>query len=176
MSDINRRHFYRVKTRVQAYSRRMQNGAEPPLFRDALDNTKLSERDLTRLGKLGLPLGSFLNEINTKLDMLFQLSYLHRLHKDFPFALEVTELSGSGLKFSSQEKFEIGQRMEIVLILGQVPPQYSSMVGEITRISHDGARSDYILKFTDIRESNQDAIVKFIFQEQGQKIRSARME
>jgi len=97
-----------------------------------------------------------------------------RLQNDFQETVEVVELSGGGLKFSSEKKFKPGDALEIVLVLSQIPLRLAAAVGKIERSEIMNKRPVWVLEFTNVRESDLEAVVAFVFKEEREKIRGQK--
>ena len=168
-----KRSFSRIPVRLKALARTMDSIDTPQLFTgDAIDYTCARE-DL--FGKSNLPdeLINFLTEMDRKLDRIVSLLSQDQVKTDFYMNLEVAEISGAGLKFRSTEKFEPDQPLEIILFLSQAPLRMAGSKGRILVQEPDTGL--YRFEFVDMRGSDMEAIVQFVFKEQREQIRNSKM-
>jgi c-di-GMP-binding flagellar brake protein YcgR len=111
-----------------------------------------------------------LSGINHKLDLILSTISQDMLVKDFPLRLEITEISGAGVLFSTNENIEIGDHLEMVLILSQFPLRLASVCGTVQRQEN----LLFAFNFIQIRENDRETIVQFVFQEQREQIRESK--
>jgi hypothetical protein len=167
--DGEHRSFSRVSTRLIAMARRLDNPGSPPLFQGCPPPPTLS------VGKIGgaLPqaLIDFLTAMDAKLDMLLSLESKKQLRKDFPITLEITEISAAGVTFQSESVFEEDDYLELVVHLSNMPFLMAGAVARVVRSSHEDNRWLCAAEFTDIRDTDTEAIVQYVFQEQRQQLR-----
>ncbi len=124
--------------------------------------------------KLPEALLDYLETINTKLDMLLNLVNQELIQNTFPVSVNVVEISGAGLIFTSAEKFNLDERLEMVLFLSQFPLQIVGAMGRIHRRDERIGTSAWAVDFTSIREADRESIVRFVFQQQREKIRESK--
>ena len=168
------RSFARVATRISALARRCDSLEDPLKYKSG---PSLSRDHLDEESVAGLPkaLVEFLLAMDQKLDLL--LSHLGResLERDFPLVLDVRDISGAGLRFKPGPGTESpvpGQVLEVVLLLGQHPPIMAGAKGVVL----DDRNGDGTLgfEFHKIRRSDQENIVRFVFQEEREQIRDSK--
>ena len=117
-----------------------------------------------------------LKVINSKLDAILDL--LTTQKKDM-FALQPSHvnISGSGMSFETNERFSIGDVIEIRLILPTSGEDVFYIYGEV--IKFEGKCADRFIafiRFTTIDEDIRDQIVKFVFEKQREDLRKKKRE
>jgi len=168
-----KRAFSRISVRLKAQARVMQSIESPQLFTgDAVDYT--SPRDeLFKNSKLPEELTNFLVDMDRKIDRIIGLLSEDNVKSDFAIKIEVTEISGAGLKFRSTEQFDPEQPLEIILFLSQVPLRMAGSKGRILDKEPDTGL--YRFEFVDMRGSDMESIVQFVFKEQREQIRNSKL-
>jgi len=169
-----KRTFSRAATRIRGYVRQMKSASSLPMLHETHPIFARSEGPGLQGVNLQEPLIDFLESLNAKLDTLISFVNQDRLQNDFQETVEVVELSGGGLRFSSEKKFNPGDVLEIVLVLSQIPLRLAAAVGKIERDEVMKKRPVWVLEFTSVRESDLEAIVAFVFKEEREKIRGQK--
>ncbi|BDQ32590.1 PilZ domain-containing protein [Pseudodesulfovibrio portus] len=168
-----KRSFSRIQVRLKALARTMHSIDSPQLFTgDAIDFSAARD-DLFSKSKLPEELINFLTEMDRKLDRVIGLLSQDQVRSDFSMDIEVTEISGAGLKFRSTDHFEPGQPLEIILYLSQAPLRMAGSKGCI--LDKEADTGLYRFEFVDMRGSDMEAIVQFVFKEQREQIRNSKM-
>ena len=168
-----KRTFSRVSVRLKGYARIMNSLESPPVFTgDAIEDT--SGRDaFFRNSKLPEDLTQFLAEMDRKMDRVLGLLSQDHVRSDFPMEVEVLELSAAGIKFRTMEKLTTDVPLEIVLLLSYAPLRMAGSKGRILGLDSD--TDLYRFEFVDTRAADMEAIVQFVFREQREQIRNAKM-
>ncbi|OGP21362.1 MAG: hypothetical protein A2054_08200 [Deltaproteobacteria bacterium GWA2_55_10] len=110
-------------------------------------------------------------DINQKLNILIN----HVSEKNgfnIPEAREVN-ISGGGLRFLSNDKFESGDR----LVLKTFLPTYAHVIRlrcEVVRCEPGGKGYEVAVKYTDLDETTRDKIIKYIFARQRKLLRTEK--
>lgn len=172
MSD-EKRSFSRVPVRLKAHARTMQSIESTQLFSGDVVGDPSCRDDLFRSSKLPDDLTNFLSEMDRKLDRVLSLLSRENLKSDFPMDIEIMELSAAGVKFRSKETFKADEPLEIVILLSQVPLRMAGSKGKILGKEEDTKL--YRFEFVDVRGSDMEAIVQFVFQQQREHIRNSKM-
>lgn len=168
-----KRTFSRVSVRIKGYARVMHNLESPPIFTgDTVDEGAGCE-DFFRNSKLPEDLTRFLAEMDRKVDRILGLLSQDRIRSDFPFDIEIMELSAAGIKFRTKEKLSLDAPLEIVLLLSYAPMKMAGSKGRILGLDKDTQL--YRFEFVDTRAADMEAIVQFVFREQREQIRNAKM-
>ena len=168
-----KRSFSRIPVRLKAVARVMHSVDSPQLFTgDAVDFSAVRD---TLFAKSGLPeeVINFLVEMDRKLDRVIGLLSQDQVRTDFSIDIEVTEISGAGIKFRSREQFNPDQPLEIILYLSQAPLRMAGSKGRI--LDQDPETGIYRFEFVDMRGSDMETIVQFVFKEQREQIRNSKM-
>lgn len=110
-------------------------------------------------------------DINQKLNIL--LNYVSEKNGfNIPEAREVN-ISGGGLRFFSNDRFETGDR----LILKTFLPTYAHVIKlrcEVVRCIPAGKGFEVAVKYTDLDETTRDKIIKYIFARQRKLLRTEK--
>ena len=175
--DEDRRKFSRIDTYLRAWVRILPSATSPAAYTDyAVQPTAMPGRTLHG-SKLPDPVISYLEEMDKKLDMILSLLSQEHLQDHFPIKARVTNLGGAGLKFTSKEPFELGQYLEMVVIINRVPLRLAGAIGKIIRQEEAPQLGPvWALDFTRIREQDLEAVVHFVFNAERQHIREQRWE
>ncbi len=167
MNDKNRK-FTRAKTRIQGYLRQAKSAKDIPIFSSG------SPQNLLRMDKVrGIPdeLLTFLKNLDEKLDTIVSLLNKQELATDFPFEIEVTELSAAGIKFTTKETFTENEYLELALVLNHLPLKTIGAICQVIRQDQIDNPSEWVAQFTNIRNSDREAIIQYVFYEQREEIR-----
>jgi hypothetical protein len=115
---------------------------------------------------------AWLNMINTKLDYLMRLAPAqHEIGASIDF--EPVNISGSGMMMIMAESFQIGDIMEIKMILQVYPAKILYLYGEVIRIDETPHLPDMHtvgIKFLGMTEEVRNEILKFEFKKHGEKL------
>ncbi len=121
------------------------------------------------------PLIEPLNLLNQKLDMIIKMVGLQRegFHS-LPF--KFVSLSGSGMKFSSQQCYSLGDILEckMILTLRQAAAIYT--YGEVVRVGSQSNGCFINVRFTAIDHAIQERIVRFVFETERELIRQRKRD
>ena len=168
-----KRTFSRVSVRLKGYARIMNSLESPPVFTgDAIEDS--SGRDaFFRNSKLPDELTQFLAEMDRKMDRVLGLLSQDRIRSDFPLDVEVLELSAAGIKFRTKEKLSADVPLEIVLLLSYAPLRMAGSKGRV--LGFDSDTGLYRFEFVDTRAADMETIVQFVFREQREQIRNAKL-
>ena len=171
-----KRTYMRIPTRLRGHLRLVPVADEMPLFRETppmgATPCALDPRD----PGISEPLFSLLCTINSKLDMLIAMQNRDVLETDFPVPMDITEISGAGVRFSSNQELSLGQHVEAVIVLARFPMRLAGAMGSIIRRDETDGSVVYALDFTRIRERDLESIVQFVFQSQRDDLRGKKWE
>ena len=115
---------------------------------------------------------AWLNLLNNKMDYLISLFSPRR--EDFvsiPF--EPLNLSGSGMRLNSTEQFDIGDMLEIRMVLQTYPAKVLQLYGEVVRIESVASRPGTYsvgVRFIGVSEEVRSEILKFDFRKHREKL------
>ncbi|MGE4552019.1 MAG: PilZ domain-containing protein [Desulfovibrionaceae bacterium] len=166
-----KRSYTRVPTRIRGLARRCRSLDNPLLFQHGAMAAAVPAEAVKGSG-LPPQLIEFLLAMNAKLDEILAMQNHERLRQDFPITVEILEISGAGVRFHSpEESFFEDDILEMVMLLGTQPLRMAGAKGRV--VERSGGL--YGFEFTKIRESDQEAVIQFVFQEQREQIRGARM-
>lgn len=168
-----KRTFSRVPVRLKGYARIMRSIDSPQMFTgDSIADD--SNRDaLFRNSKLPDDLTNFLAHMDRKLDRILGQLSKDQLQEDFPMDIEIMELSAAGVKLRAPQPLSKKDALEIIIILGQIPLKMAGGKGLIRGMDEDTEL--YRFEFVNLRGSDMEAIVQFVFQQQREQIRNAKL-
>ena len=170
-----KRNYSRVDTFFQGRLRILPPGDALPLYRGCPGcETTQSMATRPKAGNLPEALLDFLETINSKLDMLLSLANQELIQNSFPVPMNIIEISGAGLIFLADREFTLDERLEMVLFLSQFPLQIVGAMGRIHRRDERNGSSAWAVDFTSIREADRETIVRFVFQQQRERIRESK--
>lgn len=175
-----RRAYSRVNTFTQAWARRLTSPEEPCRLSETAALSDTPPEEALRNSKLPDALIQFLIEMDSKLNAI--LSHLSResLEDDFPYKLDVTEVSGAGVQVVTDLEFSQDEHLEVVLILSQLPLRLAGAVGRILRVEQNtssvpGAYS-IAVEFIRISSPDLDAVIRYVVQEERRQIRTEKWD
>lgn len=174
--DHDRREYLRVKTNLKALLKKVLKDTKTTSIR--VSSNELFRCDF-EYKEMGIPEGLclYLQYIDRKIDQILSLMGNVLVEKEFDISSDVVELGGGGLKCVIPENtFNIGDKVEIILYLSHIPLYLISLLGRVTRIDHESDMDLAIIEFEYIKERDQEAIMRFIFQEQRDQIRAKKEE
>ena len=111
-----------------------------------------------------------LQYINNKLDFIINQMAIKKSDKR-PYLDTLTEISASGIKFSTQRQLEAGTYLRINLIM---PETFQYELEFLTRILRIQKKNNYFsvaTKIITIDDESQDSIIRVVFQKHRQNIR-----
>lgn len=141
-------------------------------YPDERENVEVEAPDETISPKLW----KLLTDINTKLSLI--LEKLQFDEEGFAKAkVRHVNLSASGIKFRIDEKVEVGDTVEIKMLLPTCPPTGITTYGSVVR-SKDLGNNQYeiALHFTDIEDEVRDEIIQYTLKRQRELIRRQRQQ
>ena len=113
-------------------------------------------------------------KLSMVLDMVNQERKLPRQEKE----ARVVDISGSGVKFFTDEVLVLGQTLKVEMVLPTFPVSPITVFGDVTRVEKDCHEEqegfNIIVKFNTISEDHQDSLIRYIFQRQREILRSVR--
>lgn len=114
-------------------------------------------------------------EINRKLDLLIHM-YLAEDFKDLMSSSQRdVNISASGIRFITHNTFEVGDLLEVSLILPMVPLLFIRLVGDVIRLkkvtSYETQRYAVALRFLQMDAETKDDIIKYLFRRQRELLR-----
>lgn len=167
--------YSKVSTRIRAYVRPAAAGDQLPLPQDnpaLLDAETPADLDSAQLSK---PLADFLRGLDAKMDTVISLLSQKRLEDDFQTAVDVVEIGGEGLTFLCESQHAVDDVLEFALILNQYPLRVAAAIGTVRQVDQDGPVRCKV-EFTNIRETDFEAVMRFVFHEERQRIRESKRQ
>jgi hypothetical protein len=170
------RTFLRIPTNLHGRLRLVASEAELQLFREApITSSSVTAMELKNAG-LNEALVNALMDIDRKLDMLIGIHTQDSLQEEFPYAVEVVEISGAGVKVAGPYALAVDQLVEMVFTLTQLPVRMAGAIGRVIREEVQDGRQVWAIDFTRIRDRDLETIVQFVFQTQRDELRVKKWE
>jgi len=166
----------RIPTRLRGHLRFLADPDELPIFREAPPLGASSCPPENRDSGLNDTLYAMLCTINAKLDMLLSLHSREEIETDFPVPMEIIEISGAGVRFTTTAPVAVEQHVEAVIVLSRFPLRMAGAVGRVLRQENHEGQPAYALDFTRIRERDLEHIVQFVFQSQRDDLRGNKWD
>lgn len=170
-----KRNYSRIETFLPGRLRLLAPGEEHSLYHGC-SGCDPAPQAQGRPKVSGLPetMLDFLETINAKLDMLLSIASQDHLQNNFPVSINIVEISGAGLIFTADRDFKLDDRVELVIFLSQVPLRIAAAIGRIHRRDEINKKPAWVVDFSSIRESDREAIVRYVFQQQREQIRESK--
>jgi len=118
-------------------------------------------------------LAEWLKMLNAKLDAI--IGALSETHEKITVASQkMVNISGGGLSFGSADKYQVGDILEMKLMLPLIPSYTLYVYGEVVTGRVENGLNHTAVKFITIDDEIRDHIVKFVFKTQRDIIRKKR--
>jgi hypothetical protein len=117
-------------------------------------------------------LAEWINLISIKLDTIIRLLTLER-EGFFSLPFECINISGGGLRFLSQNKYAMGDTLEIRMMLSLLHPIALYVYATVLSVSERRAEGDYDIsvQFMTMDNAIQDEIIRFVFEREREILR-----
>lgn len=178
LNQAEKRAYSRVSSYFQAMYRKLNYTDEPQICprMHATDEPELrsyfaSNRHLPE------EITDFLLGMDAKLDTILAQMRKDSLSEFFANKLMVIEVSASGL-LVQDDTLQVNDNIELVMFMGEFPPRVASACAKVLRQVHsrDESANIFALQFTKLRESDREEIIRFVFQEERQRIRNEKLK
>jgi c-di-GMP-binding flagellar brake protein YcgR len=193
-----RREFFRVDGRVFLYYRKLSKDEKKGLLQGHLIDEEPPVTTIRREGneeKAATQSRSFddfdLEELRTrlqrleeKLDLIIQeLSTNRPEEEDVHFEPCFVNISGSGMRLPTRERFDVGDCLEIRVLLPIMPNRPIRLLGEVVHVMDSPERIRKIgrnqiygtgVQFISLLEEDRQRIVQYTFHRQASEIRDLR--
>lgn len=174
--DEEQRTFLRIPTKLRGRMRLLSSEQELQLFREApITSTSVSTMELKSAG-VNEALVNALVSIDRKLDLLISVHSHDNILEDFPYPVEIGEISGAGVKLVTDFPLETGQMIECVITLTQLPVRMAGVIGRVVRHEEVNGFPGWAVDFTRVRDRDLESIVQFVFQTQRDELRVKKWE
>ncbi len=121
------------------------------------------------------PLNQNLWEINRKLDLLIHMFLAEEFRSLMNSAPSDVNISASGIRFISEEAYELGDLVEIHLILPMVPLLFVRLAGEVIRqktlTSYQTNRYAVAVRFHEVDHDTKEDVIRYLFRRQREVLR-----
>ncbi|MGD0821167.1 MAG: PilZ domain-containing protein [Desulfomonilia bacterium] len=118
-------------------------------------------------------------EVNRKLDLLIHMFLADDFRSLMNTSPKDVNISASGMRFISNEAYEIGDFVEIHLILPMVPLLFVRLVGEVIRqkalTSAQIKRYAVAVKYLQVDNDTRDDIIRYLFRRQREVLRKRQL-
>ena len=174
----DKRRYSRTAVYFQGQFRYLSSPEEPQLCPRQVSSENASL--ITQMAsdpKVSAGMARFLGNLDAKLDSILSLLQRDSLDEFFPNRLMIIELSAAGVLVQSPD-LQVNDYIELVMHLGDSPPRLASAVGQVIRPRQTAFQTEgvYAVNFASIRDSDREEIVRFVFQEEREKIRSKKLK
>lgn len=172
------RQYFRVDDAFPVDIRRVED--IPPIKRSRVFLGYPAEREQAEVEApdetISPRLWKLLTDINTKLSLI--LEKLQFEEEGFVKAeVRHVNVSASGIKFRLEEKVEVGDTVEIKMLLPTCPPTGIITYGNVVRAKDLGnGQYEVALHFTDIEDEVRDEIIQYTMKRQRELIRRQRKQ
>jgi hypothetical protein len=171
MKLVNKRNYPRINTLLPFGARHLD------LEKDAGLQCRVSKGGIVIDETAPLPvkderMNAWLNMLNAKLDYLIRLAPA-QYEIGSSIASEPLNISGSGMMMITADTFQIGNIMEIKIVLQVYPANVLYLYGEVIRIEETPHRPDMHtvgIKFLGMTDEVRNEILKFEFKKHGEKL------
>lgn len=163
---VKRREHVRTNDDIPIYYESADGAsADPTPWEMMFDDIEPGPEENPRLYEL-------LFDINQKLNILInQMS--EKTGFNMPEAKEAN-ISGGGMRFYCQDKFEVGERLVIKTFL-PVHAHVIKLNSEVVRVEpRDGGGYEVAVKYLDLDEATRDKIIRYIFAKQRKDLRKTK--
>ena len=184
MNSANRRKYFRGKISIPARFQVLTD-QEVPLVKKGLGRTLFKHTDIpgpieefldqTTPGSSDEQLYRCLQLINNKLDFIIDQIFFKTPEASFKRG-DLTEISGSGIKFKVSEYLKKGTLLKMDIVLPATMQYQIELIAETVRIEEMSSGFVIAAKMIEIDEEARDAIVKLVMQRQRIDIRSRKIE
>ncbi len=176
ISGEERRSFFRVD---DAFPIKIKKVSKKPLVSRFLTYYAPSKQNTLENEYYEDALLRYLNEINRKLDYLINTLILKEeglLFED----VKPVNISASGIRIEMEEKAEVGDVIELKMILPSHPPIALLTYGEVVRViekKKDGKTIyETALKFTEMSEEIREEIIQYTLKRERELIKSKKLK
>jgi c-di-GMP-binding flagellar brake protein YcgR len=176
-ADRESRNYSRISCFLRAMYRPLGHPEEPQLCAVGLDQEDKGLRE--RFSKVtGMPenVVAFMLHMDAKLDNIIAHLSRDALATYFQKQLVVLDLSASGLLVQAND-LQPGSHLELVIFLSEFPSLIASGIAGVLRAGRPvpGVGQTYALKFSRLRDTDREQIVRYVFKENRERIRSNKL-
>lgn len=169
MSELDRT-YSRITTSIKGFLRIVPKAQLRPLFTGCLARTPSPGLDQEQ-GSIPESVVLQLQMMDEKLTSILALLSQQNMREDYPVPVLVHDLSGAGLRFSAEQTFTLGERVEIILSLSMYPPGLVGTFGTIIRQDTVETTNLWVVKFSAIRSTEREKIIQYVMAEQREQLR-----
>lgn len=169
---LNRREFSRVDARIPIEVRVVSDEEKDRVGCRVYGFSYLAEPE--PLGDMeNSVIGEWLKYINRKLDMIINMIAMKEEDVgSIPF--RDVNLGGGGLGFTSEERYQVGELLELKMVIPMIPPLILYVYGEVVRSEKKGDVHYTAVKFVGMDEIVREEIIKYVFRKQREQLREKR--
>ena len=167
----NRREYSRVEAYIPFDTRVVPPEEHKAVWSRVSGDTTLEFASLPEIEDKVL--AEWFKMINAKLDLITSMLSLQR--EGFcSLPVQCVNVSGGGLSFSSKTKYEMGDILEIRMILSMLRSIALYIYGKVVQVRSQGADHQISVKYVAMDDEIREAIIKFVFHRERQIIREKR--
>lgn len=164
------RTYARIETTLKGYARILPMGRITTLFSCFQPGPSSPLSDGTQAS---LPDGLFqhLRNMDEKLDAVLTILNQQSLQEDFPIVTLVHDISGAGLRFTSDWDFQVGQAVEMVVALRGQARGLAGTTGIVVRVDEHHGQRLWAMEFKEIRDAEREKIIQYVVDRQREQLR-----
>lgn len=171
MKIKNKRNYPRVNTLLPFGARRLDHVKDEELQCQVTRGGIVID-DTAPLPVKDQRMDAWLNMLNAKLDYLIRLTPgKHEIGSSLAF--EPVNVSGSGMMIITADTFQIGDIMEVKMVLEAYPAKILYLYGKVIRVNktpHHPHMHTVGIQFLGMTEEVKNEILKFEFKKHGEKL------
>jgi hypothetical protein len=126
--------------------------------------------------------GLRMDRMEARLEAILSILSRPPFREEADLAPCVVDISGSGMRFPTRERFQVGERLRVALLLPLSPRQVMRIAGVVVHVSpaaeECGSQAPFrtAIRFDGIEEPDRERIIRYTLQRQADQIRKARMQ
>jgi hypothetical protein len=174
VQQVNRREFCRVEVCIP-FACRLVPPEEQKKIRSHISGSSVYAGHETLPEVKDPAIAEWLNLLNSKLDTLIRLLTLER-QGFYALPFECVNIGGGGIRFSSREKYQPGDTLEIRMMLSPMKPIALYVYATVFSVSEVNADGDYstAVQFTKMDDAIQEEIIRFVFEQEREILRGKK--
>ncbi|NLW80529.1 MAG: PilZ domain-containing protein [Desulfovibrionales bacterium] len=168
------RAYARIETTLKGYARILPVGRITTLFSCFQPGPSSQLSDSAQTG-LSEGLLQHLRTMDEKLDAVLTILNQQSLQEDFPILALVHDISGAGLRFTSDQDFQVGQAVEMVVALRGQARGLAGTTGIVVRVDEHCGQRLWAMEFKEIRDAEREKIIQYVVDRQREQLRERHL-